>query len=78
MKTLKPQASKSTFHQRHLSVPTAFSRTEPSSVTLPDIKKEKYARAVVTGTGVDELFTKREDNLFKMIEDMKILRQENI
>lgn len=77
-KTLRADPSKSTFGQRHLSVPTAFARTEPESVTLPDIKKEKYPRAVVTGTGVDELFTKRESNLFKIIEEMKTLKTENV
>ena len=31
----------------------------------------------MTGTGVDELFSKREENLFSIIEEMKILKQEN-
>ena len=59
-------------------MPTAFAGTEPESIKLPDIKKEIYPRAVVTGTGVDELFTKREDDLFKMTENMRILKQENV
>ena len=65
----------SLFKQRHLSVPTAFNTSEAESVKLPEIPKDKYQRAVVSGTGVDELFTKREDTLFKMVEELKLLKQ---
>ena len=78
-KTLNTMTSKaSLFKQRHLSVPTAFNTSEAESVKLPEIPKDKYQRAVVSGTGVDELFTKREDTLFKMVEELKLLKQENM
>ena len=43
----------------------------------PNKNTIQHVRAVVSGTCVDELFTKREDTLFKIMEEMKLLKIEN-
>ena len=43
---------------------------------FPDIKV-KYPRQVVTGKGIDEVYTKNEADLLKLIDENKNLKTEN-
>ena len=43
---------------------------------MPEIK-EKYPRQVVTGKGIDEFYTKNNNDLIKLLEEVKNLKTEN-
>ena len=61
------------FGQRNNS--HSFSLTE-AVVELPEIKP-KFPRNVVSGTGIDEVYTKKETDMQKLIEEHKNLKIES-
>ena len=75
--TLQNTASKTTLKSRHHSVShtknDVFDLTEPF---LPEIKM-KYDRNVVSGRGIDEIYTTKEESMLNLKDEMEKLRKEN-
>ena len=66
------QISKKTLGVRNNS--QSFAMTEPI-FNLPEIKI-KYPRNVITGTGIDEVYTKKETDMQKLMDEHKNLKTE--
>ena len=50
---------------------------DQSSSFLPDISKPTFPRNVISGTGIDELYTKNNNELLKLMDENKNLHTEN-